>query len=273
LKYFSQIEENLPRSNAAVKHVKKNIRNIIARDFREEGFKFISEKQYSEAIISFKKALNIDPVDSLSLSGEALSRYWLGLKDEAFEKAKEAASLGEDSELTIVNVIFICLNTGNVDKAVAIGEKFMNSKIVSISRPEFYYNLGYAYVHAGKIDEAVTCLNRAIRMDEDFVFSYNNLGCAFWSKKDYAQAMRMFQKAVSLYPSYADAYFNLGVVYFQLGKLEDAYKEFQLALDAKPNFKDAGKFMNKIEAALNYKPSDLSIEPIEEPQSPQEKIQ
>lgn len=256
LKYFSELENNLPNSNPAAIYVKKTIRRFISNDFLVDGYRLLKEKKYSEAILSFKKALSIDSSDSLSLVGEGLCLYWMDLKDEASDKAVQAASLDMSNELTATNAIFICLNTGKVNQAVEIGKKFIGAKMGVIASAEFYYNLGYAYVLSEQIDEAMTYLNRAIRQNEDFVFSYNNLGCAFWSKKNYARAIQMYEKAISLYPAYADAYFNLGIVYFQLGRLEDSHKEFQRAMDTNPDYKSAKEYLTKIEKTLKYNPSE-----------------
>jgi len=259
LKFFSELEEKLKRSDPAVLHIKNYLRKIMAVDSRLEGYRLLKEKQYTEAIVKFRKALTIDPRDSLSLAGESLAWYWLGSKDEAYSKAKEAVSLGTGDEMTVTNALFVYLNTDHAVKSVEVGKKFMGERRTAIRSPQFYYNLAYAFILSRSINEGVTLLNRAIKLDEDFVFSYNNIGCAFWSKKDYNTAMKMFQKAISLHPSYADAYFNLGVVYFQLGRLDDAYQEFQLSVDANPEQKDAKNYLEKIESALKYKPSETGV--------------
>ncbi len=260
LKYFEELENNISRKNPMSVHIKRDIRKVMASGLRLEGYKLIKDKKYSEAVLIFQKALVVDSSDSVSMIGEALALYWMGLKEKAYSKAIDAIGVSDpmSEDITVTNAMFICSNTGNPEKAVEIGEKFLNKRTKSVSRPEFYYNLGYAYVSANKIDGAITNLNRAIRLDEDFVFSYNNLGCAFWSKKEYAQATQMFQRAISLYPSYADAYYNLGVVYFQLGRFEEAYSQFELALDSNPAYKDAKWYLSKIEKDLKYNPLEIS---------------
>jgi len=259
LDFFTALENNLSRSDPTAVYVKKDLRKLIARDFKIKGYKLILKEQYNEAILDFNRAVHIDPNDSLSIVGEGVALYYLGFNDQAYQKAKEAAIVGLDNELTLTNAIFICIKAGYLDKAIEIGEQFIAKRMVSVARPEFYYNLGYAYAFKGKLNNALTYLNKAVRMDESFVFVYNNLGCILWSKKDYSSAMKMFQKAVSIKPSYADAYYNLGIALFQLNRLDEAYREFQLSLDADPKNKSAKKFLADIESTLKYNPLEISV--------------
>lgn len=261
LKFISEIEKIFSRSDPVAIYARKGLRKIMSSEFQKRGYWHIIKKEYNMAVLSFKKALIIDPSDSLSKVGEAVALYLQGFKEEAYQKAKETIAMGADEDSTIINIIFVLTNSGFADAGIEIGEKTISNRLVKINKPQFFYNLGYAYVAKGKFDNAITYFNRAIRMDSSFVFAYNNLGCVFWSKKDYSSAIKFFQRAVNTDPSYSDAYFNLGIVYFELNRLEDSYREFQLALDANPQNKAAKSYIDNIEGALKYNPSELSVLP------------
>jgi len=66
----------------------------------------------------------------------------------------------------------------------------------------------------------------------------NNLGTALARKGRLAEASSHYEKAVKLRPDYGDPYFNLGSVLFQQGRTDEAIAQWQKALATQPN--DAG---------------------------------
>ena len=66
----------------------------------------------------------------------------------------------------------------------------------------------------------------------------NNLGNALARKGRLSEAISHYEKAVKLRPDYGDPYFNLGSVLFQQGRTDEAIAQWQKALATQPN--DAG---------------------------------
>lgn len=251
LKYFGELEEKSPESRE-VKHMVKEVRPALSMASRDEGFKLLGEKRYPEAIDKFKEAVGINPFDDQSYSGLGLGNYWIENKDEAVENMNKAMDMAEN-EITVINAMFVYINTVNLDEAIRAGENYLAKKI-TVKRPEFYYNLSYAYALKSELNEATTYLNATIRLNSDFIFAYNNLGCALWADGKYSDAIKKFQDATDRSPSYADAYFNSGVAYFFLSRYEEAYNRFQLAVDVKPDYQEAKDYLKKIQEILKYNP-------------------
>ena len=249
--YFSKLENRFPGSKI-FKHTVDKVRPILSKVYREQGYKFLREKLYSEAIQKFQKAVEVSPTDSTSLTGMGLGLYWLDQKVDALEKAKRALDTSTNDEVCFTNYLFICVNSGLADEAVRVGETILSKR--SIKTPEFYYNLGNAYIAMDKIDAAVVQYDRAIRLNPDFVFAFNNLGCALWAVGKYSESVQMFKRAIDRDPKYPDAHFNLAVTYFYSNQHNDAYREFKTVLAIAPEYKGAKSYLDRTIKALGYQP-------------------
>ena len=134
-----------------------------------------------------------------------------------------------------------------------------------------YNNLGIVLQKAGRMDDAVTNYQKAIRMKPDNAKTYYNLGIVFYEKKQFDDAITNFQKALRLNPEFADAYSGLGNSFKEKGLLDEAVHFYQKALQADPDraeiyynlgivLKEKGLFGEAISAyqkAIQLKPDSL----------------
>jgi tetratricopeptide (TPR) repeat protein len=251
INYFSQLEEKFEK-DSLTQHVKSEIRQVMASGYRSKGFEYLREKKYLEAIIAFDKALDISPLDSVSLSGSGLGMYWLNNKEGAIGRAEEIEKLYNSNTVAVINSMFILINSGRVDEAIKLGESTLRTH--RIDNPEFYYNLGYAYLMNIVISNAVSKFSRTIKIDPEFIYAYNNLGCSLWTMSRYNEATKKFKEAIDIDPKYVDAHFNLGITYYFSNRLIEAYAEFKTALSLDPQYAEAKKYIDNIQQALAYTP-------------------
>jgi len=252
-KYFSELGLRFPQSGFSIE-ANTTVTDTMVGGMREEGFRMLREKKYNEALGYFEKALEIAPLDTLSLSGMGLGYYWLNDKEAALDKAERTSEISSAQEIAIINTLFIYINSGKVDAAIELGERIISRYKREISRPELYYNLGYAYILNGAMDKAVDCFVQALNLNPDFIFAYNNLGCALWSIERYSRAVKAFKEALDLDLEYADAHYNLGVAYFYMKRFEDAYRQFEKAIEINPRYQEARSFLDRIKQILHYQP-------------------
>ena len=92
-----------------------------------------------------------------------------------------------------------------------------------------------AALDAGKADEAVSKLQRALKLDPNSAEAHFLLGNAYARKEQFPQAEEQYLQALKLDEKNTDAQSNLGVVYYRQGKLQDAEKAFRTALSQQPN--------------------------------------
>ena len=100
----------------------------------------------------------------------------------------------------------------------------------------FYNNLGEAYRALRKIPEAVACCRRALALQPDFSEAHYNLGNALKDQGKMEEAVGCYRRALELNPDYAAAHDNLGNAFLGQGKLDEAVACYRRALGLQPNY-------------------------------------
>lgn len=73
-------------------------------------------------------------------------------------------------------------------------------------------NLGLILRNAGKLDDSVAALERAVKASPRQPVFFNQLGVSYRHKGQFAKAREAYESALALEPNYADAHLNLGVL-------------------------------------------------------------
>lgn len=105
--------------------------------------------------------------------------------------------------------------------------------------PLAYNNLGLALKDRGRIGDAISQYQTAIRLDPNFGKAYVNLGNAYKAEGRLEMAIQQYQTVLRLNPNYAEVYNNLGVAYKAEGQLDNAIQQYQTALRLNPNYAEA----------------------------------
>jgi len=146
-----------------------NLGNVHYRDGR-----------YREALVEFRKALDIDPQYASAWSSSAGAYKELGQLDDAFR----------------------CM-----ERALAIEPTNSN----------FHSSLGILYVQRNQFAEAIGCFQRALEYNPDNAKARFNLGLARYNSGDCAGAIRAFAEVPSKDVDFVHAYFYLAVCESKLG--------------------------------------------------------
>ena len=93
-----------------------------------------------------------------------------------------------------------------------------------------HYDQGNALLDEGKIDRAISCFRRALRIDDTLAEAHNDLGAAYFQKGWPVEAEQCFRKAIEHQPDHAVAHANLGAALRAQGKLSEGRRAFQRAL-------------------------------------------
>tara|TARA_B100001123_G_scaffold429166_1_gene547233 strand:+ start:134 stop:1702 length:1569 start_codon:yes stop_codon:yes gene_type:complete len=131
--------------------------------------------------------------------------------------------------------------TGNLLKTEQIVKELIdqNPKMV------FLYNLlGLALTGQNKIDEAINCYEKGIKIDPGYAMIYNNLGQIFYnkssvdknSKKYIKKAEDLYRKSILLDKKIPEPLTNLGTLYNSLNYNEESIKYHKKAIQINPNF-------------------------------------
>jgi len=111
--------------------------------------------------------------------------------------------------------------------------------------PYVWLQLGVAYLNTQQQPKAITALEKAIAIDDEYVDAYQNLGALHLSRwltqnnnKDYDRAVELFNRVIKIDPENPGAYTSRGVAYIQWGRIESAIESWEQAVKLSP---DAGK--------------------------------
>lgn len=104
---------------------------------------------------------------------------------------------------------------------------------------EDYYNSGISYAEDGKLDPAITALEKAIELKPDYIGAVNALGTVYFEKGENNLALMTFDRALELDERYAITYYNMGIFFTAEKQYSMAILFFEKAIEAKPNFGDS----------------------------------
>jgi Flp pilus assembly protein TadD len=104
-----------------------------------------------------------------------------------------------------------------------------------------YNNLGVALIRAGKYDDAASCLQEAIRRKPDDGGVHHNMGSALFHLGRYEEAVFHYRKAISLGSEKGDVYYSLGSTLLRLNRPAEAEAAFRNALKIEPQHEGARK--------------------------------
>lgn len=172
---------------------------LRAADYREQGLAYARQGQDDAAIEAFKKAVQVNPNDSVAYKhlGERYGEK--GMFDEAMVAFQRALAINP--------------NDGHV-----------------------YANLGRLYDSRGKLAEALAQFDTALQLDPGRAYTHN-LRCLTLRKMGkLPEAVEACNNAIAAEPRYKWAYGNLGLLYSQLGKPEIAILAFKKVLEIDPKF-------------------------------------
>jgi tetratricopeptide (TPR) repeat protein len=143
---------------------------------------------------------------------------------------------------------FAYLRAGKIDEAIAhLREALRLGGAETSDAALVHYNLGNAEAARGQVREAAGHFERAIEIQPNLADAYNNLGVMRQSAGALEEATRLYRQALSIKPAYAEAHNNLGVMLQAQGRLDEAIAHFREAIRLEPGYTLARE---NLEAAL-----------------------
>lgn len=188
--------------------------------------------QIEEAIDEFSVALKLSPRHFMSLANMARIRSLQGHFDEA-EAIYEQLSSDYPRELSpLVNLSYIFLRTGRLDKATLTLKRAIEIDAEAIF-PR--YLMAVSLLMLRKPHEAISHLRFAARSEVRSPAIHQALGVAYVMAGDPKGAVRSFKTALTLAPDMKDAVHALANVLFQNGHIDGVIELLTVYLEKRPN--------------------------------------
>ena len=205
--------ELLKAKNICEEILKKDINNSKVHNLC--GFILYSNKNFDEAITSWKKATNINPSYIEAYNG--LGNVFLKL---------------DKLDLAIQNF----------EKAIKINPNYF----------EAYCNLGSVMIKLEKYQDAISNFEKAIKIKPNYFQAMYGKAYSLMKNRNYNDAIIFFNEFIKYNPQNADVYNAIGSCLISLNQFKDSLNYFIKALNLKPKHKDAQK--NLINLLKFYQP-------------------
>ena len=139
----------------------------------------------------------------------------------------------------------VALQSGNYELAA---DQILRATRLKSGVAVFHSNLGVAYQSLKKLDDAIACFRRAIKLAPNHVEAHNNLANALREQGKVSEAIASWRRAVALKPDYVDAWSNLAVTQRQSGNTEEFVACLRTVLRLRP---DRADYCNNLATALH----------------------
>ena len=196
-----------------------------ARLYLNRGSFLYSQNKFDDAIIEFRKALELHPV--LSMAYENLGTAYLATRQNA-------------------EAIKVC------KRAIALWPQ----------KSSLHMRLGYAYYELHDSDMAYQSLTRALSLGARENHIFYCLGTIYQSRRELKKAKECYLQAVMIYPDDADSHLNLGRVFFSLKEYSSAEAEYLKVIALRPDDAAAHESLYSMYLSAGRKDKALQIKAI-----------
>jgi tetratricopeptide (TPR) repeat protein/TolB-like protein/predicted Ser/Thr protein kinase len=190
------------------------------------GMVYEGTGKYNDAVIQYRKAVELDPTSDDAIRGLASAYAKLGKTDDA-EKTFQVAIAARPQYWKGYNSLgALYAGEGRYEESAK-----MFTQVIALAPDSFrgYSNLGAVYIRQGRYPEAVKLLQSsiAIRPTED---SFSNLGTAFFALRQFDRAAKNYGEATRLDDQDYVVWGNLADSYYYAGNRADAIPAFRKAV-------------------------------------------
>jgi len=144
----------------------------------------------------------------------------------------------------LYNVMGLILIAENkLNEAIACYEKAIK---IDPNFAEIYDNLGTVYKIKESYNKAESYYKQSIKLNNKIAGSHNNLGTLYKLLNKNDEAIECYNKAISINSKFVIAHYNLGIVYKSIGKFDEARKCLNEAINLDNNFFIAHRTLSQI---------------------------
>lgn len=132
----------------------------------------------------------------------------------------------------IITSIYLLTSIGLAQEIRYSGFANKNKKLgVLQEEARLYRQEGLKFQRLGRLDETMSCYQKAIALDPYYVEPYNDLGIVYEMKGWQDEAIELYKTALEIDPNYLAAYSNLAIIYEERGDLKIAAEYWKRRAD------------------------------------------
>ena len=223
---FLSTEQGLPLMKRAIEQ-SLQIDNELAEAYISLAMmQYYNEWNFAEAVISFKKAIELNPNLAEAHVRYALCLIILGKNSAAIEQVEIAYRLEPFSLMNIFNTAITYLNVGDFEKTLEY------ARLLIEMEPNFfggYAMTASAFEGLGRYEEAILEFELAVQLNYG-TYTLHGLGYAYGILGKKEKATEVIKKLKAFENSASATDFYIGIVYVIIGAFDTAFPYFEKAL-------------------------------------------
>ncbi len=188
---------------------------------------YFYQKNYSEAIRYFNKAIELDPARTGTDSNYLGMVYFMqGDKKAALESLNRARALGVLTEDGQRLASLLAMDAQSYDEALSLINDLIQS---GKATADDYTNAGTAYYRKGDVESSLSMYQRSLSMQPKQSAVLQNVAVAYMALEDQDSAAKVWKKYLVLKPDDAEAWFSYGVCLEGIGAVSQAQQAYTKA--------------------------------------------
>jgi Flp pilus assembly protein TadD len=220
---------------------------------------FFFDGQYANAVIAWKKAEAIAPLDDRSRFTLAMACIKLNRRDWARPELEKLAAAQPQDPLFLYWLARLDYDERNYNSAIARLQKVI---ALDPKMARAYDTLGLCFDYLGSFDEAVKNYNRAVELNrlqpKPSPWPHVDLAISLMALNRLPEAEKNLREAVSFDPQLAQAHYQLGRVLEMQGDYAAAVESLKLAVALAPEYPEPHYLLGKIYHRMGNEPLSRS---------------
>lgn len=205
--------------------------------FMEKGIGYYYQKNWDEAILTFKNSLKENPQNTLALTFYLVSHLQKGTLEKAVEEIEDLLIDNPRNPVMQSHLGFAryaqSIRKGNKFREDAMHE--FRSSAVQEPLSLTHTGLGILYQDQGNVSRAKKAFQKALELNNKDLLAMEYLGQLYlFEERKTEEASHLFAKVLEVIPSYPDANFYLARSYDAMERYEDAIRYYKRTMELDP---------------------------------------
>lgn len=204
----------------------------------EKGMGFYYQKNWDQAISSFKTVLQENPKNTMAVSFLLVSHLQKGTLDKAIDEIEDKL-IDNPRDPVMQSYLGFALYTRSIHKGRQVREDAMREfrgAAIQEALGLTHTGLGLLYQDRGQLSRARKEFQRALDLDNKDLLAMEYLGQLYlYEEKKPEDANKLFSRITQLAPGYPDAYFYMARVSEEAGRINDAINYYKHTIELDPN--------------------------------------